>query len=684
LVCTKDHCVPDTKASCDLGPVCIDNKTASRCLGTDKGFEAVPCPGDTYCQGGQCRGPVCALGAKCTGTTSTTKPSGTGFQECVDGKSYKNTQCKVNEVCQQDGDKASCVPQVCTLGTMVCGDPRDTKVDRQKFYTVCQSSTAFAGSAPGVPGWAQGECTGAATCSPAAAAGVATPLAAGFSPCTATCTKGEQRCAADPATGIADGTQECGQDGKWGPVTTCNPGTAAATACAPVFSLDASKLPKVVCAAPVCAYWLNTLAANGGVLTGVTTVLGTPLDGSGFDGNQGACSAEKLLTCGLDGKLATTAAACAKGFCSNVTGGATDDGRTPGACPSPVTPECADGEQQCLGLGGGQDGAFRACVGGFWSATLQNCTGSDLCFDTASQGKRSTFCGTDCAPGMHRCDPATPATPATPVKIETCGSNGKWPAAGTACAAGSCATRVTGGISDATCVLDCVPGQVGCAGSPQQLKCNAKGTWDAPTTCGAGTSCRQSGTGLGLGCLECVGPSVTGGNEQGVTDTQCDPNAATKLQKCGTNNKWAASNTCTNSCVQGSPFDTCGSCLGIGGTTLTHCTQSAIQSEYVCDTCNVYDSTSGLYVTIPQCTNTAVGTAVAGETCSTQGLGTPTTVGTTVGCCFSKMVTAVYSTTYGSTASCVAQSHGSASYFAGYSGCCADAQIHASTYAYCN
>ncbi|HEX7479317.1 MAG TPA: hypothetical protein VF331_16055, partial [Polyangiales bacterium] len=47
LVCTKDHCVPDTKASCDLGPVCIDNKTASRCLGTDKGFEAVPCPGDT-------------------------------------------------------------------------------------------------------------------------------------------------------------------------------------------------------------------------------------------------------------------------------------------------------------------------------------------------------------------------------------------------------------------------------------------------------------------------------------------------------------------------------------------------------------------------------------------------------------------------------------------------------------
>ncbi len=678
MTCAKDHCVPDPKASCDNGPVCLDNKTAVRCLGTDKGYETVACKGSTYCEGGRCRGKVCAVGSVCSGTTSATKPSGTGIQECVDGTSYKNTACASNEVCQQDGDTATCVKQECVLGTVVCGDPRDSKVDKQKNFTVCEAAATFGGSAPNVPTWATGECAAPSTCSPAVASGQTT--ANSVNPCTTVCTPKEQRCATDPVTGIASGTQTCDANGLWGPVTTCNPGTAAALMCAPVYSTDASKLAKVVCTAPVCAYWLNQLAANRGVLRGVTTVLGSQLDDSGLTGNQGACKADQLLACSADGKLSASAVACAKGFCSNVLGGVQADGHTPGACPSPVTPECKDGEEICAN--GGQDGAFFKCVAGFWTAQLNTCTGSKTCFDTgtSSNNSRSIFCGDQCADGMRKCDAS--ATP----KLLTC-TGGKWPTTGTACKSGACQSVVTGGVPDAVCALDCIPGELGCAGTSSQMKCNAKGTWDAPTACTTGTSCRVSGAGRALGCVECVGTAVKGGNENGVSDTQCDPTSPTKLRKCGDNNKYAAGTSCTNTCVQGSTSDTCGSCQGIGGTTLTQCTNSTIASEPACGPCTVYDTNvGGAVATLTHCTNTAI--AAAGstitESCTTQNYGTVTTVN---GSCCSFYVTtaaAVYgSTSTPGSASCLGQGLGAPSYFAGYANCCATEQIHASPYAYC-
>src|SRR4029077_3744819 len=120
--CLIDRCAPDPDASCDVPSRCLDNKKALHCLGEAKGFAMVKCEGDTYCEGGHCRGAVCALGSTCSAMDNQ-------VVKCVAGKSFENSQCAVNEVCKAERDEASCVPKPCTPGEIKCGDPRDPKVD---------------------------------------------------------------------------------------------------------------------------------------------------------------------------------------------------------------------------------------------------------------------------------------------------------------------------------------------------------------------------------------------------------------------------------------------------------------------------------------------------------------------------------------------------------------------------
>ncbi|HEY2735030.1 MAG TPA: hypothetical protein VGI70_13635, partial [Polyangiales bacterium] len=205
-VCSQDSCTADPKSSCDDADACLDNKTAIRCQGQAQGFTLQTCPGDTYCESGRCRGAVCAIGSMCNGSNQ--------FRECVDGASFKDTQCGVNQVCQQDEDTAKCVPLACTPGTTACGDPRDPKVDAKKNFTSCVS-----GSGSGIPEWVAGTCAGSSTCDPT--------LTHSGAPCSQTCTKGAQRCATDADSGVNDGVEICGDDGTWGPIKNCNPSNDA-------------------------------------------------------------------------------------------------------------------------------------------------------------------------------------------------------------------------------------------------------------------------------------------------------------------------------------------------------------------------------------------------------------------------------------------------------------------------
>jgi hypothetical protein len=634
-ICKDDKCGPDPKSSCDDDAnTCLDNKTALRCLGGDKGFEVVKCEGDLYCEAGRCRGAVCSLGSLCMMDNH--------LRECVDGKTYRDSQCGVNQVCQQVNDIGKCVPLQCKVGDSACGDPRDASVDAKKNYAMC----VVAAGGSGVPEWVRGECTGNSTCD---------PMKAGMPwMCTETCTKGAQRCASDPQTGVNDGFQTCGDDGKWGPLQTCNTENQSQKQCVISPNPDASMLPKALCAEPVCWWAFTNPTAKA----------------------TGTCENEQLRKCQLDGTLAD-AAACAQGICRNVNEVVTADGHTPARCDS--TPQCEEGEELCLYVGNTATPRYRTCKNGFWSTEISTCENDGACVNSHDDtGKRKKVCGAECSPASHRCN--------ADGELETCDASGHW-ARGEQCALGSCKTI---GNNDASCVVDCVPGSVACVGTTvtapdgyhqgrsQQRVCEADGTWGNATACADNRVCRISGSGIGLGCIACVGPNLPGGNAEGSVDSRCDPNDVMKIQDCGENNNWLSSRTCSDGKACVAPVtQSCGMCMGVN--TMFQCTNTNLQSEQVCAGCSVPLMGGGATV-IPSCTQSAIaGTAnTAATTCAQMSAGTPGNWAGQTDCCSTYQQT--------SNATCASRGFGAPVSWAGVADCCTSSRVGVAgtSFAYCD
>jgi hypothetical protein len=631
-ICQKDACAPDPKSSCDDDAnSCIDNKTALRCIGGDKGFEVVKCEGDLYCEAGRCRGTVCSLGSLCMRDEQ--------LRECVDGKSYRDSQCGVNEVCQQVKDIGKCVPRQCNAGDLACGDPRDPSVDAKKNYSMC----VVAAGGSGVPEWVRVECTGATTCDPTRKL------------CTQTCTKGAQRCASDPVTGVNDGFQTCGDDAKWGPVQTCNAENQSQKQCVLAPNPNASVLPKAVCAEPVCWWSFSNPSALA----------------------LGACEGDQLRKCQPDGTLAEPTA-CEKGICRNVNEVITADGRTPALCDS--MPQCEDGEEMCLYVGSNlATPRYRSCVNGYWSTEIKTCENDGACLSAHDdKGKRKKVCGAECSPASHRCN--------SDGEIETCDDGGHW-GRGQQCELGTC--RATGN-NDASCVVECVPGRVSCTGATslgpdgfhegraQQRVCQNDGTWGNATTCGDGKICRVSGSGQGVGCVSCIGPNVPGGNAQASVDSRCDPNDATKIQDCGENNNWLSSRTCSDGKACVAPVaQSCGMCMGVSS--MFQCTNANLQSEQVCAACDVLLAGGGTS-TISTCTQTAIAATANATTttCTGAGVGTPTAWAGQPDCCSSLQQL--------SNATCASRGFGAPSAWGGVPDCCNASRLGTTgtSFAYCD
>ena len=527
--CMKDRCQPDPKSSCDDGDSCLDNKTAVRCVSNQEGYRLEKCEGELYCEKGRCRGTTCAVGTSCVGSSQ--------VRECVGGKTYKDTQCGVNEICRESNGAAECVPLQCTEGKSRCGDPRDSSVDSKKNFSACVKNSS------GVPEWVRGECTGAATCDPAR--GDST------NPCAQECTKGAQRCANDALGGVNDGYQTCGDDGKWGAVKSCNTGASGRLLCAMASTPNASSLPKAVCAAPICQWSMS----NPNV------------------GSTGACEGDKLRKCQDDGSLAA-AASCGSGVCRTLRSTVTADGNMPGACST--TPECKPDEEVCVDAGNTVTPRYRTCVNGSWSVELKTCTGDSLCYTKKEDnGLRKALCGAQCSPGSRRCNDKG--------EVETCDGSGHY-GAGSKCSAGVCSKLDN---NDAACVLECVPGARVCAGAgmiapdgyhagtTQEIVCSAEGRKQAAQNCAAGSLCRVTDSGVTLGCVECIGPKAPGGNDEGTSDSRCDPGDAKKVQDCNDNNTWAAGRACSGSKLCVSPtLGTCGNCQGADSNTMIVCSNT--------------------------------------------------------------------------------------------------------------
>ncbi|HET8938270.1 MAG TPA: hypothetical protein VFN67_32725 [Polyangiales bacterium] len=539
--CEKDHCEPDPESACDKGDSCLNGKTAVQCLSRSEGYKVEECTGDLYCENGRCRGPVCAVGATCV--------EGNQVRECVGGNSYKDTQCGVNEVCMRDHNTAKCVARQCTVGKSSCGDPRDSSVDMRKYFTAC-----VMGEGSGVPEWVRGECAGATSCDPA--------LAMTSNPCSQQCTKGAQRCASDALSGVNDGIQTCGDDGKWGTVKTCNSGADGQLQCAMQNNPNASELPKAVCAEPICQWaWTNPKV-----------------------GAEGACEGAKLRKCQDDGKLAA-ASSCKTGVCQTLRSVVTADGRTPGACN--VEEQCKDGEEECVDAGDLATPRYRTCQNGAWNIELKTCKNDALCFTgRTDKGLRRALCGAQCSPGARRCNEDG--------SLEVCEESGRF-GAGAFCEVGVCKAL---GNHDAACVLECMPGTRTCAGTSgvmaadgyhlgysQERVCNEDGRLGDATACPTDTVCRVSGANVTLGCVACIGSKVPGGNEERATDSRCEPNNAKNLQECSADNTWASGRACTGSKMCVNPASgSCGTCK-VSNMDIV-CTQAnivAINSSATCE-----------------------------------------------------------------------------------------------------
>lgn len=643
--CLIDRCAADPDASCDEESRCLDNKTALRCLGRDRGFEVVTCEGDTWCEMGRCRGNACVLGSLCVAQNQ--------LRKCIAGEKLVDEQCAVNEVCRQDRDVGKCVPRNCDPGTVRCGDPRDPKVDDTKFYAKCAPGTE---TPSGVPEWVVTECDGLLTCDPT--------FAATGNPCRQDCTPGAETCKDDPLSPISDGWTVCKDDGTWGPVTRCDEGAGKFLQCVLKPNPDASELPAHLCAEPVCAWVIENA-----------------------DPEDGSCIQGQLQSCNTKGELRDPAD-CAVGICVPTSLVAQADGRLPGACDEEL--ECIDGEEQCVYDGLLPTPLFRKCVDGVWEAKLRTCANDDLCLDYIDdEGLWQKLCGADCAPHTRRCNISD--------QLETCGDAGTWGSA-VDCDTGICQT--TGG-SDAACVLECLPGGVECSGTPllasdgvnmgttMEAVCDKNGQLGTETMCPAGEACRESRFGESIGCVECLGPTVLGGNDFGYADTRCDPADTDKVQECADTNDWKSSRACGagKACVGAMP-DTCGMCLSDMGNSVV-CTQTNVNEQHRCGSC--YHAM--LAMTLTNCTQTAIVAVNAALTCTMLFGDDPAVNGTTgvtswggfADCCDGSTTKAAPFGQFLLQSTCSTVGQGFPTAFGGEPDCCSTARIFASgpDFAYC-
>jgi hypothetical protein len=525
-LCAAGECKIDPNAACPAGAAtCLNESTALRCKPDQKGYEQVTCPSGTTCQGQGLCGGGCIVGSSIcldSGTVGT----------CNDGKSFTPNACASDQACVRTAElpmkqaackAAECHPQPNGC-VSVCGDATNPSADPAKAISTCAET-------PNGWKWTVTPCTGAATCNPAASqCATANPGMHLFeAACTTECTAGATRCV---NLGGKSAVQTCGADGKWGSVANCNAGEGCATA---------PNNPSLArCVDAPCAVTNST----------------------------GVCVGDRIKACDQNGRLAQTAADCAIGTCLQLSAGTGLE--APGTCVE----QCKAGDERCVSNGSTQ---FQTCQNGKWSGT-STCPAIDaapaLCFSYVNaSGRPAKVCGAECSPGQSRC--ASGDGGAVSDEVQTCDATGHW-ATPTACSVGKCLASG----NRATCVADCVPGTTVCVGANRAVTgtpytgrdgfgtCTSNGLLPTTgtTTCGAGLACRmvkgQAVVVSGNACLECIGTTVTSGNEDGFADTRCsnvagDAGGGQAAQTCGANNAWvggavADCSSLGRSCVSGS------------------------------------------------------------------------------------------------------------------------------------
>jgi hypothetical protein len=200
-------------------------------------------------------------------------------------------------------------------------------------------------------------------------------------------------------------------------------------------------------------------------LSGNTAICGDPICSTGA---KGICVVDtdgvsKLREC-TNGRLATTLTACATGLCQpDLTVPAPPTG-TAGACIA----DCQSGDMRCNGTGPAGPNAIQTCgANGVWNAATTACgpaANMAVCFNyTGTNGRPAAMCGA-CQPGTDRCVNGGGTEVPTGPNIELCGATGQW-GASVACTVGVCNEFAAPPL--AACMADCIPNQKLCIGMPK-------------------------------------------------------------------------------------------------------------------------------------------------------------------------------------------------------------------------
>jgi len=566
-------CVRRTDIACtaaDNG--CVDG-VPFVCKRDGTGYDTTPCPANTHCvEDGRCQGNAatgCVVGSSCSGDTVVSCSS--------DGKTRTYTQCAVGHSCVVDPATrvASCKQIVCPPGARQCGNPADPTADLGLFVSTCK---------PDGSGWAVARCEAGSVCNGGA--------------CEFDCLPGETACSLNSIV-------TCGAQGKWdlASVDSCDEYTvcvdpaegparcdhvlcvltAGAGSCLDSFHHSGCK-GGVLQPAVYCPGGCIGTECHGGCMDGETLCVGSgvvtctsgqwPGADQALDCNGAAAAGAAPKTCvQLSDLPGAIKAVCGDPECAHIGQRCMPDGRIQKCeegvlgpvedCPAGTTcssahlgcwaPECAAGETVCVDESDGP--GYRTCEDGRWSQTYLSCGQTaqgalTICRATFdASGARSHQCQDPqgCSPGARQCS-------ADGLGVETCLADGTWGAA-SACAMGRCFG------SDATCTVECKPGETVCGGPSVTVlgqsahtktgTCSSSGRlpdWNSIPDCPTDTFCRQDAFGTALGCVECVGTRLA----NGYVDTRCalDPDGF-QVEFCGPSNTWASSTAASIDCGAG-------------------------------------------------------------------------------------------------------------------------------------
>lgn len=633
-------CDPDNTGRCD-----DDGNSLIRCKRDGTGYEKVDCPDGTVCGwsanlstnigyaacvGTRTKGNELPVGSWCGSSQVVDEAyssyDGYGYvYESTDGVSVTVSHCAANQTCAQITPwVAECVtrPTKCAANEVVCGDVNSTEtVDYTKF-SLCEVDE---GDENAEGRWVVHTCEGANfVCDPQRAL-------LGQMPCDDGCTPGEERCVNTTGDALAydDVRQVCGQDGKWGDVVEqCYTGEKARRVCAYPVQLD-GELTKTVCADPEC-------------VSGHDVVEG-----------KGICVNEtEFLACDeTTGRLQDDEAAveCPTHLCI-VTGSRLANGQIPGECLDVADDSewgCVAGEELCISSG--VSTRYLTCKdNGTWNTEPETCDDAMPCqqFQSSAEdgylgaGLRMIVCG-ECVPFTQEC---TGEEDEPQDQIRVCSIEGEWGDAED-CDFGTCVT----GMSGDTCTASCMPDEQRCVGAEKVAldglhngtaaiqTCDDDGLWSTETeTCAGTTTCRENRSGFAIGCVECIGTDIVGGNEQGVVDSRCEENVVQQCNDdndgfeetedcgdaeedavcqapgslvCASNCNYATNDATTDNitCSQALMKQGCGPCT-IGSITLPVCTEEAIENINEGETLDVVAApTDGGTATYCKGTYTVVG-----------------------------------------------------------------------------